>query len=656
MIAVSIVIPCFNAYSKIGRCLASLRLIDFPSDDYEVIFVDDKSTDSTYEMLRLECAKEKNWTVIQLKNNTGSPSKPRNEGVKLAIGKYVFFLDCDDEIFPDTIKKHYEYAEKKDACIVRGNLVVDDGKIKKIMNKIDNWGPHLSKKDRIELIISKQSTTVTQLIRKKLLCDNEILWPEDIRMGEDTIFLVNVLVRAKVIEYIPHETFIYNKKPAFVLSSTQKYGEKELSDHITVWTYAQKELEKIGVDYSKSRLYVGLSTVLKSLIYKNNNDISGETFLRFFRFISENKAVVSSYALNTRFAEVFKSILNNDYTLFKKLCRPRLLIAGHDLKFIKPAENYLSEYFDIRYDKWDSHTDHDDTKSKDLLEWAEIIWCEWMLGNSLWYSKNKRSNQKLVIRMHRQELGTSYAEKIDFNNVDIVFTVSTLFFERVLERFPNISRSKVRVLPNYADIDAYRKDWHDERLFTLAMIGILPSKKNFHMALEILKTLKGKDRRYKLLVYGRKPEDLSWLARNKEEMAYFEKCTNYISENMLEDSVHFKGQCEIKEALANDRIGYVLSLSESVHELPGFESFHLAVMDGFASGGVSLIKKWAGCEYIYPENIIYANISDIVTTIQELSSKKDKFRSVSDSTISFLKSSYSLKKFIQYINSELKTL
>ena len=73
MIAVSIIVPCFNAYSKIGRCLASLRSIDFPSENYEVIFVDDKSTDGTYEMLKAECETQKNWSVTQLQNNSGSP-------------------------------------------------------------------------------------------------------------------------------------------------------------------------------------------------------------------------------------------------------------------------------------------------------------------------------------------------------------------------------------------------------------------------------------------------------------------------------------------------------------------------------------------------------------------------------------------------------
>ena len=656
MIAVSIIIPCFNAFSKIGRCLASLRSIDFDCDNYEVIFVDDKSTDGTYEMLKTECETAKNWSVKQLKNNSGSPSRPRNEGLRLAKGKYIFYLDCDDEILSDTIKLHYKHAEDNDACIVRGNLIVNNGNNKKIMNEIGDWSSSLTIKQRIEKIISKQSTTVTQLIKRSLLQEGGIHWHESIKMGEDTIFLVDVLSRAKKIEYLPHSTFIYNKMPSFVLSSTQAYGDKDLNDHINVWTYAQTKLKEVGVDYSKIRLFVGLSASLKSMIHKNKNNITNETFSGFSSFLKEHESVINSYNLSTRFKEIVAAALNDDFKEFKKICRPRLLIAGHDLKFITPAETTLSEHFNIRYDKWSSHTDHDEKKSTDLLEWAEIIWCEWMLGNSLWYSKNKKSNQKLVIRMHRQELGTHYAEKIDFNKVDIVFTVSTLFFERLIERFPNIPRRKVRILSNYVDVDAYKKNWHEERLFTLAMIGILPAKKNFHLSLEVLNALKKQDDRYKLFVYGKKPEDLPWLKKNKEEMAYFERCNNYISENALENSVNFQGQCDIKEALANDRVGFVLSLSESVQELPGFESFHLAVVDGFAGGGVSLIKKWAGVEYIFPKLIIKNDTEELINYICFLSKNENIFKDLSRAGIDFLKDKFSINMFSEKIKQEISGL
>ncbi|MCK7580984.1 MAG: hypothetical protein MZV65_38800 [Chromatiales bacterium] len=231
-------------------------------------------------------------------------------------------------------------------------------------------------------IIEKQSTTPPQLVKTHLIISRKIEWPEEIKMGEDTLSLVNLLCNAEKIEYLDEPCYIYNKRPALTLSTTQTYGDKELSDHIVVWSLAQAKLREVGVDYSKTRLFVGLSTSLKSLIHKNKNDIKNETFSRFSSFLKEHETVINNYKLSTRFREIVVSALNENFNEFKKLCKPRLLIAGHDLKFITPAESALSECFDIRYDNWESHTGHNENKSKELLEWAEIIWCEWMLGNS----------------------------------------------------------------------------------------------------------------------------------------------------------------------------------------------------------------------------------------------------------------------------------
>lgn len=657
MLAVSIIVPCYNAVSKIGKCLGSLRAIDFPKENFEIIFIDDCSSDNTYELLLNECSKESNWSVVKLKKNTGSPSKPRNEGVSLAKGEYIFYFDCDDEILSDTIKVHYNYAKKKNACILRGSLLVDNGKRKYKLNIIKDWSDKLNRKERIERIIAKQSSTSPQLIKRKLLIENNVIWPEDIKMGEDTIFLTNVLAKCKNIEYLDHDTFVYNKMPSFSLSTTQSYGKKELLNHLFVWQKVQENLLKEGVDFYKNRLTVGLQAALASLIHKNRGDIDREAFLKLSNFISENIQIIKTFDLSTRFNEIIDIAEKGDYEKFLKVCRPRLLIAGHDLKFIKPIEKELSKHFDIKYDQWKSHTEHDETNSLDLLNWAEIVWCEWMLGNSLWFSQNKKAHQKLVIRVHRQELLTNYADQIDFSKVDLVMTVSVLFFERLMERFPNIPRHKVRLIPNYIDIDGYEHEWSDNRSFNLAMIGILPSKKGFQSALEILKKLKESDPRFNISIYSKKPKDLPWLMRNKEEMAYFDACDAYIEKNNLSDSVDFKGHCDLTKALSEHSIGFVLSLSESEnYDFPGFESFHLAVADGYAGGGVSLIKRWAGCEYIFPEYMIKNSSSEIVDTILSLSGNKDSFRIMSDDGRNFIRSHYSSDVFIERVKSELSQL
>jgi glycosyltransferase involved in cell wall biosynthesis len=126
-------------------------------------------------------------------------------------------------------------------------------------------------------------------------------------------------------------------------------------------------------------------------------------------------------------------------------------------------------------------------------------------------------------------------------------------------------------------VKAYQRELHPDRLYTLGIIGILPARKGLRRALEILRNLRAKDKRFRLEVFGHTPEDLPWVKNDPVEMTYFEGCAQYVRKHGLKDAVNFNGHVDIKKALADRRVGYVLSLSDSDYGFPGPESFHLAV-------------------------------------------------------------------------------
>lgn len=644
---ISVIIPCFNAADKIGRCLASLRKIELDSEDYEVLFIDDCSTDGTFELIQAACKKEHNWRALRLEQNSGSPSRPRNRGIEVAQGDYLYFLDCDDELLPGALSKLLHLAEKTDACIVRSELLVDNGNERKRLNKIPGWDDAKTIDQRRELIITRTSTVTTSFVKRSLLQHNKIVWPEDLRMGEDTVFLAKALIHARRIEYLAEPTFIYYKVPSLSPASTQRYGRRELLDHLQVWTTVQELMRPLGVDYFKGRLPVGLRVALESLIFRNRGDIDETCFRKFHQFVAANWTLIGSFSYTPRLKDLLNCIHDGDFNRFRNRCRPRLLIAGHDLKFIRDAVPALEKHFEIRFDEWKGHERHDEVQSKTLLAWAEYIWCEWLLGNAVWYAEHKRPDQRLVVRMHRMELGRNHGERLDMNKVDAVVAVSPLFFERLLERYPNIPRHKARLIPNYVRVDDYCTDWHPERLHTLGIIGILPSRKGFHRALRILAALRSKDRRFRLEVFGKRPEELPWIVRDINEMAYFKNCERFIQENCLQDAVHFNGHVDVKLALAERRVGYILSVSDSDFGLPGFESFHLAVADGFAAQCVSLVRRWPGAEYLWPREFLFDDEQSIVQEILSLSQSEDSFKLAATKGRLAIQKSYSLSSFVQ---------
>ena len=608
---ISIIIPSFNALGKLERCLTSLRNQTMDSSRYEVIFVDDCSDDGTFDYLERQAESEPNWRVLQIEQNSGSPSKPRNVGTAAARGEYVFYLDCDDEIIPDTLEVHFAHAKVTSACIVRGYLIADDGYHHQEMNRLRDWLPSASKNAKIETLVSRQSTTVPSLIKRDLLADNGIVWPEDIRVGEDSIFLVNLLCHCTTIEYLDHPTFIYNKRSSFRASSTQEYGQRELSNHLHVWRRLISEMLALDIDYVKLRLRIGLQTSINSLIHHGKNDIKYQDFLMFSDFVNEFWPGISKHTFTPPINEVLQTLLSKDFSEFQEACKPRLLIAGHDLKFIKPYLHILSASYSIKVDEWTGHDMHDAHKSEVLLEWADYIWCEWLLGNAVWYSQRKKPNQKLVVRMHRFELGRDFGEKVNVENIDVFVAVSVLFFERLLERFPNIAREKVRLIHNVVDAENYQLSEASERVFNIAMIGIVPARKGFLDALKLIKLLREKDERYQLKVFGKGPDEIPWLSKHEDETQYYSECSSFISENDLDNSIEFLGHVDIKQALAQHDIGYVLSLSHDERGFPGPESFHLAITDGIAAGADSLVKYWSGAEYIHEKKRIFNSIENI---------------------------------------------
>ena len=119
--AISVIIPMYNMEKYIRYCLDCILYQTF--DDYEVILIDDASTDKTYEICRQIC--ENNPAVILLKNEVNKGQQySRNRGLDVAKGKYVYFMDSDDEILPKAMSVFYKKAEEEQADVVHTNMFI----------------------------------------------------------------------------------------------------------------------------------------------------------------------------------------------------------------------------------------------------------------------------------------------------------------------------------------------------------------------------------------------------------------------------------------------------------------------------------------------------------------------------------------------------
>src|SRR5699024_9825432 len=276
-------------------------------------------------------------------------------------------------------------------------------------------------------------------------------------------------------------------------------------------------------------------------------------------------------------SELVSMILAGNGLAFNDAIKPRLLIAGYDLKFIKSAISQLQDYFQVQIDEWAGHDNHDVEKSERLLAWAEVIHCEWLLGNAVWYSRRKKAHQKLIVRTHLFEVTRDFGYQVDVEKIDKFIAVSTPTQEDIQSKF-GFPRERLKVLPNYIDTAAYLHSSAPGKVFNLAIVGILPSRKGFHRALEVLHELRQLDDRYNLSIYGKLPNELAWVANDPAERQYFEDCDRFIQEKSLEPAIHYPGWSDLREALADK--GFLLSVSD-------FESFHVAPAEAFAAGNIA---------------------------------------------------------------------
>lgn len=119
MVRISVIIPVFNASKFIGRCIKSFKNQIF--NDYELIFIDDASTDNSVEIINVFRSEDKR--IILLKNEINSgPMEARRKGYEYARGNYLFFCDSDDTLPEYALEKLYKNAVTTNADIVVGDI------------------------------------------------------------------------------------------------------------------------------------------------------------------------------------------------------------------------------------------------------------------------------------------------------------------------------------------------------------------------------------------------------------------------------------------------------------------------------------------------------------------------------------------------------
>lgn len=303
----------------------------------------------------------------------------------------------------------------------------------------------------------------------------------------------------------------------------------------------------------------------------------------------------------------------------------KLAIASHDLKFMAEVvdELHADPRFDLRIDHWSSLHDNDARASKEILDWADVILCEWAGPNLEWYSNRVHDGQRLIARLHGFELRGPWLRNVNLSRVDHIIYVSD--FWKAKAKSAGLGDVASSVIPNMIDVsDLRRTKWPWARKH-IGVAGYVNFNKRPDRALDLLEMLIAEDDEFVLHFKGAFPWQYNWEWKKPvQKQQYLEFFARLAENERLREHVAFDHfSADIGSWLRG--IGYVLSPSE-------FESFHLAPAEGMASGAIPVFWDREGVDELFPQEFIFDSTRDAADYILALNSdevKRDRARATS---------------------------
>lgn len=225
----SVILPVYNVKDYLLRCVRSVQSQGFP--DWEMILVDDGSTDGSGELCDRIAGEYDNVTVFH-KENSGLASA-RNAGIGLARGTYIWFVDSDDWIEPGSLERLWEISAPKTPDIVKFNYY----RVEKERSAIDSSarpGEYEATGELLDQIFFSTGkymlSACTHIYRTAFLRRYGAEFMSERLVGsEDYLFNIDALLNAERVVVIPDRFYNYEQRLG---SLTQKY-RKNLIDSFT---------------------------------------------------------------------------------------------------------------------------------------------------------------------------------------------------------------------------------------------------------------------------------------------------------------------------------------------------------------------------------------------------------------------------------------
>ena len=274
MYKISIIVPAHNEEKYIEQCLQSIinQTMDFKN--FEVIMIDDASTDNTYEIMKKYDDYYHNFISIKRNIASGSAGRPRNDAIKIASGKYLMFIDADDTYEQDACECMYNMIEETGADFITANAIdmTEDGEKTNLFMSIDAYDNQEIKIENLKRNVLPMSCSACfKIFNTKFVKDNNLKFLEGVP-AEDSYFSYTSLMKSQKAYYLNKVIYNYRKR----------YSENNLS---VSTNFSQRYFENINYSYRKIYDEFNNNGCIQ---YYNAYYLNG-LFYVLFNFITSNK-------------------------------------------------------------------------------------------------------------------------------------------------------------------------------------------------------------------------------------------------------------------------------------------------------------------------------------------------------------------------------
>lgn len=306
----SIIVPIYKVESYITRCIQSVLSQTFK--DFELILVDDGSPDKSGQICDTFANKDKRIKVIHTCN--GGVSKARNRGIQIAKGKWLVFLDADDNLYgKDSLRKMYENIATIHADIYQFQILCKDKGNQEVTST--KFGLYKIASLKYLKLKPKRGQASNYIFSNNIIKKNKIFFPEDVRISEDQSFTYSYIVYCDTIKICNVLFYVYNinENPYNSSSLANKNVLQDAIGHI----YATKQIIYHLNIYRKNKRFINerIAMMILYLIVLSTK-LSKSEKNEIHRIFKQNIPFQWTYLFNNKILFIITAYLNLKISVF----------------------------------------------------------------------------------------------------------------------------------------------------------------------------------------------------------------------------------------------------------------------------------------------------------------------------------------------------